>query len=141
MQQAQGNRRRRGSVGWSGVTAMVRRRDGAARVLIGGRNLAGANDPAARFTLSIDGAPLEQWESAPGFFLKVFDIPAGRLAGTGFAALSVQSVPVSGSAPIPTAVEQFDVVVLIRRTADRAATGSAVHLTDDDVRGCKSGQS
>ena len=55
---------------------------GAARVLIGGRNLAGPSDPAARFTMSIDGAVLQQWDAAPGFFLKVFDIPAGRLPVT-----------------------------------------------------------
>jgi len=99
------------------ITAMIRRRDGAARVLIGGRNLAGPNDPAARFTLSLDGTPLEQWEASPGFFLKVFDIPAGRLAlstslgpgrSSGFATLSLQSTAVSGGAPIPTAIEQFD---------------------------------
>jgi hypothetical protein len=91
------------------ITAMVRRRDSAARVLVGGRNLAGPNDPAAKFTLSIDGTPLEQWEAAPGFFLKVFEIPAGRLAGDGtFATLLLQSSAASGTAPIPTAIEQFD---------------------------------
>jgi hypothetical protein len=91
------------------ITAMVRRRDSAARVLVGGRNLAGASDPAVRFTISIDGEPVQQWETAPGFFLKVFDIPAGRLAGSGaFATLTIQSTPVSGTVPIPTAIEQFD---------------------------------
>lgn len=90
------------------ITVMVRRRDGAARVLIGGRNLGGATDGAARFTLSIDGMPLEQWDATPGFFLKVFEIPAGRLTGAGpFAALTVHSTPVSGAA-VPTAIEQFD---------------------------------
>ena len=63
------------------IVAMVRRRPGAARVLIGGRNLAGPNDPAARFTIAIDGAPFQQWDAAPGFFLQVFEIPAGRLGG------------------------------------------------------------
>ncbi len=91
------------------ITAKVRRRAGAARLLIGGRNLAGPNDPAARFTLAIDGAPFQQWEAAPGFFLHVFDVPAGQLSGDGrFAGISVQSTPVSGGAPIPTAIEQFD---------------------------------
>jgi hypothetical protein len=91
------------------ITARVRRRDGAARVLVGGRNLAGANDPAARFTMSIDGVVFQQWDAAPGFFLKVFDIPAGRLSGSGpLAALTIQSAAVSGSAAIPTAIEQFD---------------------------------
>ena len=91
------------------ITAMVRRRASAARVLIGGRNLAGANDPAARFTMSIDGAVFQQWDAAPGFFLEVFEIPAGRLAGDGaFAVLAVQSTAASGSAVIQTAIEQFD---------------------------------
>lgn len=91
------------------ITAQVRRRAGFARVLIGGRNLAGPNDPAARFTMSIDGVLFQSWEAGPGFFLKVFEIPAGRLSGDGaFAALTVQSAAVSGSAAIPTAIEQFD---------------------------------
>lgn len=92
------------------ITARVRRRAGAARLVIGGRNLAGANDPAARFTLAIDGAPFQQWETAPGFFLHVFDLPPGRLSGDGpFAAVTVQSTAAAGGAPIPTAIEQFDV--------------------------------
>lgn len=91
------------------IAAMVRRRAGIARVLIGGRNLAGPNDPAARFTIAIDGVPFQQWESAPGFFLRVFEIPAGRLIGDGpLARLTVQSTAASGTAPIPTAIEQFD---------------------------------
>jgi hypothetical protein len=91
------------------ITAMVRRRDSAARIMIGGRNLGSPNDPAARFVIAIDGVVLDQWDAAPGFFLKVVDVPAGRLAGVGtFATLSVQSTPLSGSAPIPTAIEQFD---------------------------------
>jgi Protein of unknown function (DUF2723) len=93
------------------ITAMVRRRTGGARVLIGGRTFAGPNDPAARFTLAIDGAAFQQFDASPGFFLKVFDIPAGRLGAGGsgpLAALTVQSAAVSGSAVIQTAIEQFD---------------------------------
>ncbi|MEP6782428.1 MAG: hypothetical protein ABI983_02095, partial [Acidobacteriota bacterium] len=84
-------------------------RTGPARVLIGGRNLGGANGPAAHFTMSIDGSIFQEWEAAPGFFLRVFDIPAGRLDGSGaFASLSVQSRAASGTAVIQTAIEQFD---------------------------------
>jgi hypothetical protein len=87
------------------ITAMVRRRSVGSRVLIGGRNLAGPSDPSAHFTVSIDGLPFEQWDASPGFFLKILDIPAGRLSGQGqWATLSVQSAPQS----IPTAIEQFD---------------------------------
>jgi len=93
------------------ITAMVRRRSGAARMLIGGRNLAAPNDPAAHFKVSIDGVPFQEWDAPPGFFLKVFDIPAGRLAGASPSAsadqwgtISVQSTPPE----IQTAIEQFD---------------------------------
>ena len=93
----------------SPITAMVRRRRGAAHLLLGGRNLAGPADPAARVTIAIDGAPFQEFEAAPGFFLHVFDIPAGRLTGDGaLAALTIQSAPASGAVPIPTAIEQFD---------------------------------
>lgn len=91
------------------IVARVRRRAGAATVMVGGRNLAGENDPAARFTMAIDGVTLQQWDAAPGFFLHVFDIPAGRLAGDGaFAELTIQSVASAGTASIQTAIEQFD---------------------------------
>ena len=95
------------------ITAMVRRRSEGARLMIGGRNLAGPNDPAARFRIAIDGVTLHEWDAPPGFFLKLFEIPAGRLAGTPstslttggrWATLTVQSLP----GTIPTAIEQFD---------------------------------
>ncbi len=92
------------------VLAWVRRRPVAARLLIGGRNLAAAGQPAARFRITIDGSLFQEWEASPGFFLQVFDIPAGKLAGEGaFAEMSVQSEAVNGGAAIPTAIEQFDV--------------------------------
>lgn len=88
------------------IVAQVRRRDGATRLLIGGRNLAGANDPAAHFTVSIDGTPIGEWDAAPGFFLKELELPAGRLAGPGtWATLTVASTPNQ----VPTAIEQFDI--------------------------------
>jgi hypothetical protein len=97
------------------ITAMVRRRPGSARMMIGGRNLAGPNDPAAHFKVSIDGMLLQEWDASPGFFLKDFDIPAGRLAGSGaspsakssgdaWSTITVQSAPPA----IQTAIEQFD---------------------------------
>jgi len=91
------------------ITAWVRRRSAATRLLIGGRNLAGPTDPSARFTLSIGDSVLQSWEAAPGFFLRVFDIPEGGLSGPGeFARLTVRSAAVTGNASIPTAIEQFD---------------------------------
>jgi hypothetical protein len=91
------------------ISAMVRRRAGAARILVGGRNLAGPGDPSATFSLAIDGAVVREWEAAPGFFLNEIDLPAGRLQGDGpLAHLTIQSRPSRGEAPIPTAIEQFD---------------------------------
>jgi hypothetical protein len=78
-------------------------------MLIGGRNLGVSGGPAVRFTVAIDGVPLETWETAPGFFLHVFDVPAGRLEGeSGLARLTVWSTPSAGADPVPTAIEQFD---------------------------------
>ncbi len=91
------------------IAAHVRRQPGAVKVMVGGRNLAGANGPAAHFTLAIDGVPALEWDAAPGFFLHVFDLPAGRLMGEGpLAQLTIQSAAVSGTAVIQTAIEQFD---------------------------------
>jgi hypothetical protein len=93
----------------SAIVANVRRRPEAARVLIGGRNLAADTDPPARIIMSIDGTPFQEWNAPPGFFLRVFEISAGRLTGEGaFATLTVESLPASGAAPIPTSIEQFN---------------------------------
>lgn len=92
------------------ITAWVRRRPGATRLLVGGRNLAPVGAPAARFTLAIDGATLATWTATPGFFLRFFDVPAGALEGEGpLARLTIGSTPADGGAElVPTAVEQFD---------------------------------
>ena len=91
-----------------GITARLRRDSGAVRALIGGRNLARPGDPAARFTVALDGVTVDEWDAAPGFFLRTFDLPPGALAGEGrWAALTVASAAVTGDAVVPTAVEQF----------------------------------
>ena len=91
------------------ISARVRRRDNAVVVMIGGRHLGAAGDPAVRFTMAMDGQPVEEWEAGPGFFLKFFEIPAGRLQGTGWSHVTVQSTPVTGTAAVETAIEQFNV--------------------------------
>ena len=66
--------------------------------------------------MSIDGAVSQQWDAAPGFFLHVFDLPAGHYRG---AARSQRSrfnpQPRPGTAAIPTAIEQFDLQTPRRR--------------------------
>ena len=91
------------------ITARVRRAGAARRVLVGGRNLAGPADPAARISMAVDGRMLDSWDVAPGFFLRTVDLPEGALAGDGsFAALTLQSTAATGEASIPSAIEQFD---------------------------------
>jgi hypothetical protein len=92
------------------ITARVRRDGPPVRVLIGGRNLAAAGGPSARFTMALDGRVVDTWAAAPGFFLRTTMLPAGALAGEGpLATLTVQSTAVAGEAMVATAIEQFDV--------------------------------
>jgi hypothetical protein len=94
------------------IEAWVRRRPGAATLLIGGRNLGGPADPPARINIVLDGRTLDTVvvKPAPGFFLRVFDLPAGSLAGEGeYVRVAVQATAVAGGAAPPSAVEQFDV--------------------------------
>ncbi len=91
------------------ITAWVRRRQEPAQILIGGRNFGRPDGPAALFELSLDDRRFLSWAAAPGFFLRVFDLPTEALAGHGpLVRLTVASSPASGDAPLPTAIEQFD---------------------------------
>ena len=95
-----------------GATALVRRRPGAATLMIGGRNLGAAGTTDVRFSVSIDGVESDQWvvAPAPGFFLRWVDLPPGSLAGEGrHAQLVVRAEPADRSgAAVDAAVEQFD---------------------------------
>lgn len=93
------------------VAAYVRRRPEAVTVLVGGRNLGAAGDPAVRVALAIDGRAIEAWEVAPdpGFFVRTVRLPAGALQGDGpWAELTLAATPVSGDRPVPASIEQFD---------------------------------
>lgn len=91
------------------ITAWVRRRPEPVHVLIGGRHLGTAEDPSARFLVEIDGRPAAAWESNAGFFVREFDVPAGGLAGDGLLARLTVRSETDRVAPVPTAIEQFDV--------------------------------
>jgi hypothetical protein len=91
------------------IHASVRRRAEPALLLVGGRHLGGTGDPPVSFTVALDGRQLDTWSQPPGFFTRSMPIPAGALDGTGrYADLTVASTPASGVAPVPTAIEQFD---------------------------------
>lgn len=90
------------------ITARVRRDEGPMRVLVGGRHLGGPQDEAVRFTMRVDGRVAEEWDAAPGFFLRTIDLPAGALDGPGtLAALTLESMGMD-AVTVPTAIEQFD---------------------------------
>jgi hypothetical protein len=96
-----------------GSTAWVRRRTPAMNLLVGGRNLGTKGEPDVTFRLDLDGRRLHEWTVAPdpGFFLHVWSLPEGALAGEGpFAKLTVTAEAADGSArPVGASVEQFDV--------------------------------
>ena len=90
------------------ITAWVRRRPDAVRMLIGGRHLGSPGDARVRFEVAIDERPVAHWETGAGFFLHEFDVPAGGLVGPGpLARLTIRSAGVDGRR-IDTAIEQFD---------------------------------
>ena len=95
-----------------GITAWLRRRSGEAVLLVGGRHLGEKGEPDVRFSLSIDGRPVEQWMASPdpGFFLRTWRLPAGSLEGEGlYAKLAITAEAADGSArPVRAAIEQFD---------------------------------
>ena len=91
------------------TTAWVRGRGDAALLMIGGRNLRPAGEPAARLTVGRDSESLDVFDAPPGFFFRLVPIPAGSLAGDGYVPVYVRAAPVDGSSrPVEVALEQFD---------------------------------
>jgi hypothetical protein len=95
---------RRPSIGW------IRRRTEGALLMIGGRHLGAAGEPAARVTVTIDGRAVTSFDTGPGFFLKFVTLAPGTLAGDGpFAQIAVASAGAQSGAPAPrVALEQFN---------------------------------
>jgi hypothetical protein len=89
------------------IVAWVRRRAEPATVLVGGRHLGAASDPAVSFFMAVEGTEVARWDARPGFFLEKFDLPAEALGGDGLARLSIRSTSSIGGS-IATAIEQFD---------------------------------
>jgi hypothetical protein len=89
------------------IEGWIRRRRDAVMLMIGGRNLGTAAEPA-RIQLTIDDRPIEQLFLPPGFFLRFVQLPEGALAGAGqYARLAIASRSMAGGQP-RLAVEQFD---------------------------------
>jgi hypothetical protein len=85
-------------------------RSGSEEVLLilGGRHLGAAGEPAARLSLRVNGQQLGNISVSPGFFFNLTKIPAGTLASSdGYVPLEVAS-EVPGGGQVPVALEQFD---------------------------------
>jgi hypothetical protein len=98
--------------GSDGALGYIRRRQGPATMLIGGRNLGGPCDTAARVEVLIDGKPRASWTvPSRSSFLEKIVLPAGALSGDGgFAEVNVVAgdVTLAGQL-VDVAIEQFDV--------------------------------
>ncbi len=86
--------------GAGGATGWIRRWRGPGTVMIGGRNLAEGGGPA-QVRVLLDGAALEEFDVAPGFFLRTFAVPSVLGAGA-YATISITSDHAQ------VAIEQFD---------------------------------
>jgi hypothetical protein len=83
------------------IQAWLRRRPDAVTMMVGGRNLAGAGP--ARVRAELDGRVMDEWDAAPGFFLRMLEIPGGGLSGEGdYAPLTLTATSDQ------IAIEQFD---------------------------------
>jgi hypothetical protein len=95
------------------IVAWVRRRDEPMHLVVGGRHLGDAGDPAAQFELALDGAVLDRWVLTfeQRNFLRFLDIPAGRAGGDGdYGRLTIASRSVGGDQRVaPVGVRQFDI--------------------------------
>ena len=89
--------------------AWIRGRDDEATLLVGGRHLGGANDPAVRVTVLLNGAPLDSIEAKAGYFFRRLSLARGSLTGAGYIPLSISSTTADGSnRVIAVGLEQFD---------------------------------
>ena len=90
--------------------AWIRPRTARAELLLGGRHLGTASEPAAIITLTLAGKPLESWTTPAGFFLFRMPLAAGTLEGSSeeYLRLEVTARPAQGDRPVRVALEQFD---------------------------------
>lgn len=91
---------RRPSIGW------IRRRSDESVMTIGGRHLGG--DPPVNVAVQIDGRQIAAFDVKPGYFLETVRVPAGTIAGNGYAQLTVTAQAIGGGTTPPVAIEQFD---------------------------------
>ncbi len=95
------------------IVAWVRRRPGPLHLVVGGRHLGEAGDPAADFELAVDGVIRDRWRLAveERNFLRFLDLPDGIAEGDGpLARLTIASRAAgSDGTRAPVGVRQFDI--------------------------------
>jgi hypothetical protein len=115
------------------AVAYLRRQPGPTRVMIGGRDLADVDWPAARVTVQLDGRAIGEWETGPDrpSFLEWLDVPDTSGPGP-YARLTVGTQSATGdrSAPL-VALEQFDAAP---DTDFIAAMGAGFYELGEDPR-------
>ena len=92
------------------AVAWIRTRPTAATLLLGGRHLGPASDPAARVTISLKGTAVDVFEVTPGYFFRLVPFAPGSLAGDpGYVTVEVASAAADRSGRmLPVGLEQFD---------------------------------
>jgi hypothetical protein len=99
-------------------------------MVVGGRHLGEAGDPAADFELALDGAVLDRWTLtfADRNFLRFIDIPAG-VPGAGYSRLTIATRSAGGdSRRALVSVRQFDL-----QPADRLVYGFAEGWHEEEL--------
>jgi hypothetical protein len=84
------------------ISGWIRRWPMAATLMIGGRNFT-RGGPGAHVRVAVDGRQVDETTLAPGFFLRLIDVPAEILEGSG----EYATVTVSADSD-QVAIEQFD---------------------------------
>jgi len=112
------------------IELWVRRRAAPLHMVVGGRHLGEAGDPAADFELALDGAVLDRWTLtlADRNFLRFIDIPGG-LPGAGYGRLTIATRSAGDDARRAlVSVRQFDL-----QPADRMVYGFAEGWHEEEL--------
>jgi hypothetical protein len=95
------------------IQALLRSRAEASVLMVGGRVLSAPAGSPVRLTLQLDGAPLATWDQEPaaGSFLRMLQLPAGRLdKPRPYIPLDIQAVAVGrpDAQDLDVRIDQFD---------------------------------
>jgi hypothetical protein len=87
--------------GFAPIQAWIRRRTEPVTMIVGGRNLGVSS--SSRVKLAVAGQPADEWVAAPGFFLRLIQLPSMPAGGGDYVNVSIAADTQD------LAIEQFDV--------------------------------